>query len=63
MTPKEFEHRVMEMRSNIKNWNSGSSNPEHFWLVVRETEGDDFLPMDWERLKSYKNGVKVYHKK
>lgn len=38
-------------------------NPEHFWLVVRETEGDDFLPMDWERLKSYKNGVKVYHKK
>lgn len=37
-------------------------NPDQFWLVAREIVGDDFLPMDWERLKSYKNGTKIYHK-
>ncbi len=37
--------------------------PDHFWLIAREIKGDDFLPRDWETLKSYKNGKKVYHKK
>ena len=42
MTPKEFEHRVMEMRSNIKNWNSGSSDPSHpkiFLCYFQKGEG------------------------
>ena len=37
--------------------------PDYFWLIAREIKGDDFLPIDWETLKSYKNGKKVYHKK
>lgn len=37
--------------------------PDHFWVIAREINGDDFLPKDWETLKSYKNGKKVYYKK
>jgi len=36
--------------------------PDHFWLMVREIKGDDFLPINWETLKSYKNGKKIYRK-
>lgn len=36
--------------------------PDEFWLIAREIKGDAFLPEDWEHLKSYKNGKKVYRK-
>ena len=36
--------------------------PDHFWLIAREIDGDDFLPDGWETLKSYKNGKKIYRK-
>ena len=37
--------------------------PELFWLVVRETDGDDFLPRNWEKVKRYKNGKVKYYRK
>lgn len=34
-----------------------------YYFVIREIQGIEFLPRDWEILKSWKNGKKTYNKK
>lgn len=47
----------------LRNPISGSQTDEEFHIVILESKGDMMVPMEWQILKSWKNGKAVYDKK
>ena len=41
----------------------GSTTASEYHIVILESKGDMMVPMEWQILKSWKNGKAVYDKK